>query len=93
MRCQKFLISRVGEDWIFLILLGLFMALLSWLVDFGIGICLQCKRGREGVGKEGVRKGKRGRLLGLLMALVSCVIDFTIATCLQGEGGRDKRGE
>uniref|UniRef100_A0AAZ3P0X4 Chloride channel protein n=1 Tax=Oncorhynchus tshawytscha TaxID=74940 RepID=A0AAZ3P0X4_ONCTS len=43
-RCQKFLISCVGEDWIFLILLGLFMALLSWLVDFGIGICLQSQK-------------------------------------------------
>ncbi|KAG9348176.1 hypothetical protein JZ751_001911 [Albula glossodonta] len=40
-RCQKFLISRVGEDWIFLILLGLVMALVSWVVDFAIAICLQ----------------------------------------------------
>lgn len=40
-RCQKFLISRVGEDWIFLILLGLVMALVSWVVDFCIAICLQ----------------------------------------------------
>ncbi|TMS07584.1 Chloride channel protein 2 [Larimichthys crocea] len=40
-RCQKFLISRVGEDWIFLILLGLLMALVSWVVDFCIAICLQ----------------------------------------------------
>uniref|UniRef100_A0A4W5L0Q0 Chloride voltage-gated channel 2 n=1 Tax=Hucho hucho TaxID=62062 RepID=A0A4W5L0Q0_9TELE len=43
-RCQKFLISCVGEDWIFLILLGLSMALLSWLVDIGIGICLQSQK-------------------------------------------------
>lgn len=48
-RCQKFLISRVGEDWIFLILLGLLMALVSWVVDFCIAICLQgetCWTGR-----------------------------------------------
>uniref|UniRef100_A0A3P9IP86 Chloride channel 2c n=1 Tax=Oryzias latipes TaxID=8090 RepID=A0A3P9IP86_ORYLA len=38
-RCQKFLISRVGEDWIFLSLLGLVMALLSWGMDYCIAIC------------------------------------------------------
>ncbi|XP_047450165.1 chloride channel protein 2c isoform X2 [Mugil cephalus] len=43
-RCQKFLISRVGEDWIFLILLGLVMALVSWVVDFCIAICLQAQK-------------------------------------------------
>ncbi|XP_024132788.1 chloride channel protein 2b isoform X4 [Oryzias melastigma] len=43
-RCQKFLISRVGEDWIFLILLGLVMALVSWGVDFCIAICLQAQK-------------------------------------------------
>ncbi|KAM3874932.1 chloride channel protein 2-like [Diretmus argenteus] len=43
-RCQKFLISRVGEDWIFLILLGLLMALVSWAVDFCIAICLQAQK-------------------------------------------------
>ncbi|MGH0128182.1 UNVERIFIED_CONTAM: hypothetical protein FKN15_044830 [Acipenser sinensis] len=40
-RCQKFLISRVGEDWIFLILLGLLMALVSWAMDYAIAVCLQ----------------------------------------------------
>ncbi|XP_041919509.1 chloride channel protein 2-like isoform X3 [Alosa sapidissima] len=43
-RCQKFLISRVGEDWIFLILLGLVMALVSWAMDFCIAICLQAQK-------------------------------------------------
>ncbi|XP_063061055.1 chloride channel protein 2-like isoform X2 [Engraulis encrasicolus] len=43
-RCQKFLISRVGEDWIFLILLSLVMALVSWAVDFCIAICLQAQK-------------------------------------------------
>lgn len=40
-RCQKFLISRVGEDWIFLILLGLLMALVSWVMDYAIAFCQQ----------------------------------------------------
>ncbi|KAM9317618.1 chloride channel protein 2b [Pholidichthys leucotaenia] len=43
-RCQKFLISRVGEDWIFLILLGLIMALVSWAMDFCIAMCLQAQK-------------------------------------------------
>ncbi|XP_058890225.1 chloride channel protein 2-like isoform X2 [Acipenser ruthenus] len=42
-RCQKFLISRVGEDWIFLILLGLLMALVSWAMDYAIAVCLQAQ--------------------------------------------------
>lgn len=40
-RCQRFLISRVGEDWIFLILLGLLMALVSWVMDYTIAFCQQ----------------------------------------------------
>ncbi|XP_066475867.1 chloride channel protein 2 isoform X1 [Tiliqua scincoides] len=43
-RCQKFLISKVGEDWIFLILLGLLMALVSWAMDFTIATCLQAQQ-------------------------------------------------
>uniref|UniRef100_A0A4W4DS63 4Fe-4S ferredoxin-type domain-containing protein n=1 Tax=Electrophorus electricus TaxID=8005 RepID=A0A4W4DS63_ELEEL len=44
LHCQKFLISRVGEDWIFLILLGLVMALVSWVMDFCIALCLQAQK-------------------------------------------------
>lgn len=68
-RCQKFLISRVGEDWIFLILLGLVMALVSWVVDFCIAICLQGESSRKGQ-KGGRNKvleeadGARGEVLG-----------------------------
>lgn len=40
-RCHKFLVSRVGEDWIFLVLLGLLMALVSWAMDYAIAVCLQ----------------------------------------------------
>ncbi|XP_015990032.2 chloride channel protein 2 isoform X7 [Rousettus aegyptiacus] len=43
-RCHKFLVSRVGEDWIFLILLGLLMALVSWAMDYAIAACLQAQQ-------------------------------------------------
>lgn len=43
-RCQKFLISRVGEDWIFLILLGLLMALVSWVMDYAIAFCQEGRK-------------------------------------------------
>lgn len=59
-RCQKFLISRVGEDWIFLILLGLVMALVSWVVDFCIAICLQGESSRREGQKGGSSKGLGG---------------------------------
>lgn len=55
-RCQKFLISRVGEDWIFLILLGLLMALVSWVMDYAIAFC---QEGR----KEMHTKNERERCL------------------------------
>jgi len=41
LQCQQFLVSKVGEDWVFLILLGLVMALVSWAMDFAIATCLQ----------------------------------------------------
>ncbi len=46
-RCQKFLISRVGEDWIFLILLGLLMALVSWVMDYAIAFCQEGRKETE----------------------------------------------
>ncbi|XP_072297591.1 chloride channel protein 2a isoform X3 [Eucyclogobius newberryi] len=47
-RCQKFLISRVGEDWIFLILLGLLMALVSWVMDYAIAFCQEGQKWMHG---------------------------------------------
>uniref|UniRef100_A0AAY5KJH1 Chloride channel 2c n=1 Tax=Esox lucius TaxID=8010 RepID=A0AAY5KJH1_ESOLU len=44
LRCKKFLIACVGEDWIFLILLGLFMGLISWGMDYGIDYCLHAQK-------------------------------------------------
>uniref|UniRef100_A0A8B9EV85 Chloride voltage-gated channel 2 n=1 Tax=Anser cygnoides TaxID=8845 RepID=A0A8B9EV85_ANSCY len=42
--CCRFFIARVGEDWVFLILLGLVMALVSWAMDFAIATCLQAQK-------------------------------------------------
>ncbi|NXL58838.1 CLCN2 protein, partial [Chordeiles acutipennis] len=44
LQCQRFLVSKVGEDWVFLILLGLVMALVSWTMDFAITTCLQAQK-------------------------------------------------
>ncbi|NWU53388.1 CLCN2 protein, partial [Dromas ardeola] len=44
LQCRQFLISKVGEDWVFLILLGLVMALVSWAMDFAIATCLQAQK-------------------------------------------------
>ncbi|XP_035277502.1 chloride channel protein 2a isoform X4 [Anguilla anguilla] len=43
-RCHKFFISRVGEDWIYLILLGLLMALVSWFMDYAIVFFQQAQK-------------------------------------------------
>uniref|UniRef100_A0A4W4EZN8 Chloride channel protein n=1 Tax=Electrophorus electricus TaxID=8005 RepID=A0A4W4EZN8_ELEEL len=33
-RVQRFLVTKLGEDWIFLVLLGITMALVSWTMDY-----------------------------------------------------------
>ena len=40
-RVQKFLVSKLGEDWIFLVLLGVTMALVSWSMDYASAKSLQ----------------------------------------------------
>ncbi|KAM6899715.1 chloride channel protein-like [Xenentodon cancila] len=40
-RVQRFLVTRLGEDWIFLVLLGLTMALVSWTMDYASAKSLQ----------------------------------------------------
>uniref|UniRef100_A0A8C2JCY2 Chloride channel, voltage-sensitive 1a n=2 Tax=Cyprinus carpio TaxID=7962 RepID=A0A8C2JCY2_CYPCA len=40
-RVQKFLVSKLGEDWIFLVLLGITMALVSWTMDYASAKSLQ----------------------------------------------------
>ncbi|KAF0030252.1 hypothetical protein F2P81_016983 [Scophthalmus maximus] len=79
-RCQKFLISRVGEDWIFLILLGLFMALVSWVVDFCIAICLQ------GSGIPEMKTILRGVVLKEYLTFKTFVAKVIGLTCALGSG-------
>ncbi|XP_068432435.1 chloride channel protein 1-like [Clinocottus analis] len=40
-RVQRFLVTRLGEDWIFLVLLGFTMALVSWTMDYASAKSLQ----------------------------------------------------
>ncbi|KAK1880489.1 Chloride channel protein 1 [Dissostichus eleginoides] len=40
-RVQRFLVTRLGEDWIFLIMLGITMALVSWTMDYASAKSLQ----------------------------------------------------
>ncbi|KAF3707043.1 Chloride channel protein 1 [Channa argus] len=40
-RVQQFLVTRLGEDWIFLVLLGITMALVSWTMDYASAKSLQ----------------------------------------------------
>nr|XP_057902712.1 chloride channel protein 1-like [Doryrhamphus excisus] len=40
-RVQRFLVDRLGEDWIFLVLLGITMALVSWTMDYTSAKSLQ----------------------------------------------------
>ncbi|KAM9839036.1 chloride channel protein-like [Aulostomus maculatus] len=40
-RVQRFLVNRLGEDWIFLVLLGITMALVSWTMDYASAKSLQ----------------------------------------------------
>ncbi|XP_026784189.2 chloride channel protein 1a [Pangasianodon hypophthalmus] len=40
-RVQKFLVTKLGEDWVFLVLLGITMALVSWTMDYASAKSLQ----------------------------------------------------
>ena len=37
--------ARLGEDWVFLAVLGVVMALVSFIMDYGIAICNKGKKG------------------------------------------------
>uniref|UniRef100_A0A4W5PQF3 Chloride channel, voltage-sensitive 1a n=1 Tax=Hucho hucho TaxID=62062 RepID=A0A4W5PQF3_9TELE len=41
-RVQRFLVTKLGEDWVFLVLLGVSMALVSWTMDYTSAKSLQC---------------------------------------------------
>ncbi|KAM4636130.1 chloride channel protein 1 isoform 2-T2 [Discoglossus pictus] len=43
-RVKRYLIKKLGEDWIFLVLLGLVMALVSWSMDYASAKSLQAYR-------------------------------------------------
>ncbi|MGH0115119.1 UNVERIFIED_CONTAM: hypothetical protein FKN15_070639 [Acipenser sinensis] len=40
-RMQRYIVTKLGEDWIFLVLLGLTMALVSWCMDYASSKSLQ----------------------------------------------------
>ncbi|XP_056090817.1 chloride channel protein 1 isoform X4 [Rhinichthys klamathensis goyatoka] len=40
-RIQRYMVTKLGEDWIFLVLLGLTMALVSWSMDYASAKSLQ----------------------------------------------------
>ncbi|KAJ8389428.1 hypothetical protein AAFF_G00119660 [Aldrovandia affinis] len=40
-RVQRYIITKLGEDWIFLVLLGITMALVSWTMDYASAKSLQ----------------------------------------------------
>uniref|UniRef100_A0A671XHG4 Chloride channel, voltage-sensitive 1a n=1 Tax=Sparus aurata TaxID=8175 RepID=A0A671XHG4_SPAAU len=41
MKQERFLVTRLGEDWIFLVMLGITMALVSWTMDYASAKSLQ----------------------------------------------------
>lgn len=40
-RIQRYIVTKLGEDWIFLLLLGFTMALISWSMDYASAKSLQ----------------------------------------------------
>uniref|UniRef100_A0A7N9DBM9 Chloride channel protein 2 n=1 Tax=Macaca fascicularis TaxID=9541 RepID=A0A7N9DBM9_MACFA len=79
-RCHKFLVSRVGEDWIFLVLLGLLMALVSWAMDYAIAACLQ------GSGIPEMKTILRGVVLKEYLTLKTFIAKVIGLTCALGSG-------
>ncbi|XP_035849289.1 chloride channel protein 1-like isoform X2 [Sander lucioperca] len=75
-RVQRFLVTRLGEDWIFLVLLGITMALVSWTMDYASAKSLQ------GSGIPELKTILRGVVLKeylTLKAFVAKVIGLTAA--------------
>ncbi|XP_041665271.1 chloride channel protein 1-like isoform X2 [Cheilinus undulatus] len=75
-RVQRFLVTRLGEDWIFLVLLGITMALVSWSMDYASAKSLQ------GSGIPELKTILRGVVLKeylTLKAFVAKVIGLTAA--------------
>uniref|UniRef100_A0A8C1TUS0 Chloride channel, voltage-sensitive 1b n=1 Tax=Cyprinus carpio TaxID=7962 RepID=A0A8C1TUS0_CYPCA len=53
-RIQRYIVTKLGEDWIFLVLLGLTMALVSWSMDYASAKSLQAYKWMFGELKENV---------------------------------------
>ncbi|TST47714.1 Chloride channel protein 2 [Bagarius yarrelli] len=79
-RCQRFLISRMGEDWIFLILLGLVMAMVSWVMDYTIAFC------QQGSGIPEMKTILRGVVLKEYLTFKTFVAKVIGLTCALGSG-------
>ncbi|XP_010883260.1 chloride channel protein 1 isoform X2 [Esox lucius] len=47
-RIQRYIVTKLGEDWIFLVLLGLTMALVSWSMDYASAKSLQAYKWMHG---------------------------------------------
>ncbi|KAI1885810.1 hypothetical protein AGOR_G00207620 [Albula goreensis] len=47
-RVQRYIVTKLGEDWIFLVLLGLTMALVSWIMDYASAKSLQVYKWMHG---------------------------------------------
>lgn len=45
-RVRRYIVTKMGEDWIFLVLLGLTMALVSWSMDYASAKSLQGNMGQ-----------------------------------------------
>uniref|UniRef100_A0A1A8F6G3 Chloride channel 1b n=1 Tax=Nothobranchius korthausae TaxID=1143690 RepID=A0A1A8F6G3_9TELE len=53
-RVRRYIVTKMGEDWIFLILLGLTMALVSWCMDYTSAKSLQAYKWIQGELKDNV---------------------------------------
>ncbi|KAL0985126.1 hypothetical protein UPYG_G00153210 [Umbra pygmaea] len=53
-RIQRYIVTKLGEDWIFLVLLGLTMALVSWTMDYASAKSLQAYKWMHGELRDNV---------------------------------------
>ncbi|XP_062266610.1 chloride channel protein 1-like [Platichthys flesus] len=73
-RVQRFLVTRLGEDWIFLVLLGISMALVSWTMDYASAKSLEAYKWIHGE--------LRGNIPLQFLAWVSYPLLFILFSCL-----------
>ncbi|XP_047200030.1 chloride channel protein 1 isoform X1 [Hippoglossus stenolepis] len=73
-RVQRFLVTRLGEDWIFLVLLGITMALVSWTMDYASAKSLEAYKW--------IHVELRGNIPLQFLAWVSYPLLFILFSCL-----------